>query len=251
MGAVTVYILMAAMTGIVLCLERLRPASTVQRGEWLNNATAFLLISISQSVFAALWATSETHLVNRLGGGLFDLRGLPWFVGGAIYLVAMDLGEYAFHRAQHAVPWMWAMHSLHHGDRALNVTSTNRHFWLEPMIKSVTVWLVPALLFKVSGAMLALYFVASFNNFLTHANLRAGFGRLSWLWNSPQYHRLHHSREERHFNANFAAILPIFDVITGAYRRPAAGEFPDTGLDDYAKGPLEMMIWPVRGLFRR
>ena len=138
------------------------------------------------------------------------MRGLPWLAGGVIYLATMDLGEYLFHRAQHAFPWMWAMHSLHHGDRALNVTSTNRHFWLEPAIKSVTIWLAPALLFKVGDAALAVYFVASFNNFLTHANLRVGFGPLSWLWNSPQYHRLHHSREERHFNANFAAILKIF-----------------------------------------
>ena len=251
MGAYTVYILMASVTAIVLCLERLAPASATQRGEWLNNATAFVLISVSQGLFDGLWATSETHLVNRLGGGVIDLTGLPWFVGGAIYLVAMDLGEYAFHRAQHAFPWMWAMHSLHHGDRALNVTSTNRHFWFEPIIKSVTIWLAVALLFKVTTPMLAVYFVASFNNFLTHANLRAGLGPLSWMWNSPQYHRLHHSREPRHFNANFAAILPIFDVLTGAYRRPASGEFPDTGLDDHAKTPFEMMVWPARGLFRR
>ncbi len=251
MGFFTVYILMATVTASVLCLERWRPASVTQQGEWLNNATAFLLITISQGLVTGVWATSETRLINGLGGGLIDLRGLPWFVGGAIYLITMDLGEYAFHRAQHAFPWMWAMHSLHHGDRALNVTSTNRHFWLEPMIKTFTIWLAPALLFKVSPAMLALYFVAGFNNFLTHANLRVGLGGLSWLWNSPQYHRLHHSVEERHHNANYAALLPIFDVVTGAYRRPAPHEFPDTGLDDYAKNPFELMVWPLRRVFRR
>ena len=245
------FALMIATVAVILFLERLWPASKSQRGEWGNNATAWALISLSQILLGVLWATSETHLVNRLGGGLVDLRALPWFVGAVVYLVAMDLGEYAFHRAQHAFPWLWALHSLHHGDRGLNATTTMRHFWLDPVLKSVSIWLVVALIFKVTPLMLTCYVIASLYNFVSHANLRLGFGPLSWLWNSPQYHRLHHSTDETHYNANFAALLPIFDVLTGAYHQPRAGEFPPTGLEDRAVGPLEVMVWPIRGVFRR
>ena len=243
--------LMAATAVVILGLERLWPASATQRGEWVNNSAAFLLISVSQALLGAFWATSETHLVNGLGGGLIDLRGLPWFVGAAIYLVAMDLGEYLFHRAQHAFPWLWALHSFHHSDRGLNATTTARHFWLDPALKSVSIWLAVALMFKVSPLMLTCYVIASLYNFVSHANLRLGFGPLSWLWNSPQYHRLHHSTDETHYNANFSALLPIFDVLTGAYHRPKPGEYPATGLDDRAMTPLEVVVWPFRGAFRR
>ncbi len=251
MGGYFGIVLMATTGAVLLGLERLWPASRTQRGEWVNNSAAFLLILLAQVLLGAFWATSETRLVNGLGGGLVDLRGLPWLAGAAIYLIAMDLGEYAFHRAQHAFPWLWALHSLHHSDRGLNVTTTQRHFWLDPAIKSVSIWLAVALLFKVSQPMLTFYVVVSLYNFVSHANLRLGFGPVSWLWNSPQYHRLHHSTDETHYNANFAALLPIFDVVTGAYHRPRPGEFPATGLEDRAVGPLEVMVWPIRGVFRR
>ncbi|MGH7734557.1 MAG: sterol desaturase family protein, partial [Gemmatimonadales bacterium] len=110
--------------GIVVALaglERLWPAHATQRPEWLNNGTALVLTTLSQSFLVALIATSETGFINAVGGGVVDLRAMPFVLGAAIYVLAMDAGEYLFHRAQHAIPWLWAMHSLHHSDRAVNV----------------------------------------------------------------------------------------------------------------------------------
>ena len=42
-------------------------------------------------------------------------------------------------------------------------------------------------------AIVIVYMVLTFYNFVSHANVPLGFGRGSWLWNSPQYHRLHHA----------------------------------------------------------
>jgi sterol desaturase/sphingolipid hydroxylase (fatty acid hydroxylase superfamily) len=243
-----------ATAGIVVALaglERLWPNHVSQRPEWLNNGLALILTTLSQSFLVALIATSETGLVNALGGGAVDLRAMPFVLGAAIYVLAMDAGEYLFHRAQHAIPWLWAMHSLHHSDRAVNVLTTQRHFWLEPAIKSVTIWLAVALLFRADVRILAVYFVFAQYNFLSHSNLRLGFGPFSWLLNSPRYHRLHHSRDPGHYNSNFAAQFPIFDVLTGAYRRPRPGETPDTGLDESVERPLEVLVWPIRGLLAR
>jgi sterol desaturase/sphingolipid hydroxylase (fatty acid hydroxylase superfamily) len=245
------YGVLAAITLFLIGAERVWPASTFQRGEWLNNAGAFALTALCQMVLIPLLAVSETGLINQIGGGLIDLRQWPWSLGALAYLVAMDLGEYLFHRAQHTIPWMWAMHSLHHSDRALNVASSQRHFWLEPALKSVSIGLVVALAFKVNGEIVAVYFFTSFYHLIVHANLRLGFGRFSWIWNSPQYHRLHHSREAQHYNTNFAALLPVFDVISGSYQRPRRDEFPETGLDERVAAPLELIVWPVRAVLRR
>ena len=243
-----------ATAGIVVALlglERLWPAHITQRREWLNNGLALALTTLSQSFPVALIATSETGLINALGGGLVDLRRLPFVLGAGIYVLAMDAGEYLFHRAQHAFPWLWAMHSLHHSDRAINVLTTQRHFWLEPAIKAISIWLAVALLFKANVQMLVVYFVFAQYNFLSHSNLKLGFGPLSWVLNSPMYHRLHHSRRPEHYNANFAALFPIFDLLAGAYRPPHAGEIPDTGLDECVAKPLEILVWPVRGIIGR
>jgi sterol desaturase/sphingolipid hydroxylase (fatty acid hydroxylase superfamily) len=199
-----------------------------------------------------LIAVSETGLINAAGGGLVNLTTWPLWLGAATFLVASDLGEYLFHRAQHAMPWLWAMHSLHHSDKAMNISTSQRHFWLDPALKSVSIWLVVALLFRADGPILTIYFVASLFHLFTHANVRVGFGPLAWLWNAPQYHRLHHSSDPAHYNANYAALLPIFDVISGAYRRPQPGEYPDTGLaDETVSRPLDLLLWPARGLLSR
>jgi len=236
---------------LILGAERLWPASRNQRSEWVNNSAAFGLMIMSHFVLAAFWPAAETALVNRLGGGLLDLRTLPWIAGALIYLIAMDLGEYLFHRAQHRIPALWAMHSLHHSDRGLNVLTAQRHFWFEPMIKTVSIWLAVALIFKADASILAFYAAVSVYHLVTHANLRVGFGPLAWLLNSPQYHRLHHSREKEDFNTNFASLLPIFDVISMSYRRPLPGEFPETGLDDALQNETDLVLWPVRVPLRR
>ena len=159
-------------------------------------------------------------------------QGFGLVLGLAAYLAAMDLGEYLFHRAQHAIPALWAMHSLHHSDPAVNVATTTRHFWLKSAIKSLTIWLAVGLLFGASPKIVALYGLATLYNMVLHGNLRLGFGRFSSLVNSPQYHRLHHSRDPAWFNCNFAALLSVWDVIAGSYRPPEPGQFALTGLED-------------------
>jgi sterol desaturase/sphingolipid hydroxylase (fatty acid hydroxylase superfamily) len=238
-----------AVLAVALALERLRPARADQQGDWWNNIRAWGLYFGGALTSTPLAAGAATLVVNAAGGGLIVLPDTGWglALGVSIYLLAMDLSEYVFHRAQHAIPALWAMHSLHHSDPGVNVTTTNRHFWLEPAIKSVTVWLLVGLIFKASITIVAVYGVLALYNLVLHANVRLGFGRFSWLVNSPQYHRIHHSREARHFGGNYAALLTIFDVVGGTYREPAPGDFPQTGLADRAapRDTWQVLAWPV------
>lgn len=212
----------------------------------LYYAPASLLQGLLKPTAGALTVLA----VNRLGGGLIALPASGWglLLGLAAYLVAMDLGEYLFHRAQHRFPWLWAMHSLHHSDEAMGVSTAIRHFWLETIIKTFTIYLVVGVLFKADARIVALYGAISGYNYFVHMNVRAGFGRWAWALNAPQYHRLHHSSRPEDRDCNFAALLPVFDVITGAYRPPAPGDYPATGLGD-AGGPssvLAALLWPLR-----
>jgi len=63
-----------------------------------------------------------------------------------------------------------------------------------------------------------------------HANIRVGFGRMSWLLTSPQMHRVHHSRLPEHQNKNYASVFSILDVLFGTYYHPRRDEFPPTGV---------------------
>jgi len=45
------------------------------------------------------------------------------------------------------------------------------------------------------------------------------------------------AREQEDFNNNFAALLPIFDVMSGFCRRRRHDEFPANGLDEARRPP--------------
>lgn len=233
----------------VMTLERFWPAKPQQRGR-ARNLGIGMVVLVTELLAGSWLAPLTTLAINSAGGGVFALPVHGWWLilSVAIYLFAMDLGEYLFHRAQHAFPFMWAMHSLHHSDPSFGTSTTIRHFWLESWIKSVTIWLAVGVLFKAPPLVLAIYSILSFYNFLTHANLRMNFGPLSWLLNSSAYHRLHHSAQVEHFDKNFAALLPVFDLLSGVYVRPRKGEWPETGLNTGAKPDTvwDAILWPLR-----
>ena len=84
-------------------------------------------------IYAVLYPLSlglTTLTVNALGGGLIELptSGAGLAVAIPCYALAMDGGEYLFHRAQHRIPLLWAMHSLHHSDPAVNVSNGAQAF---------------------------------------------------------------------------------------------------------------------------
>jgi len=212
----------------------------------LHYAPASLIQALLRPAAGALTVLAA----NGLGGGLVVLptRGWGLLLGLVVYLVAMDLGEYLFHRAQHRFAWLWAMHSLHHSDEAFHVSTAIRHFWLDIFLKTFTIYLVVGVLFKADARIVALYGVLTSYNYFTHMNVRVGFGRWAWVLNAPQYHRRHHSSRPEDRDCNFAALLPVFDVLTGAYRAPGPGYYPETGLDEgeSPRSVLSALIWPLR-----
>ncbi len=235
--------------------ERLWPAHLKRERLHGVALAAWAALFLGQALAGPALGGVTTLAVNAAGGGLVRLpaHGIGWWAGLAAYFLAMDLGEYLFHRAQHAMPALWAMHSLHHSDRAFDSATTVRHFWLEPAIKTVTIWLAVGVLFKTPASVVGVYASVSLYHFVVHSNTRFDFGRWAWMLNGPGYHRLHHSAAEAHFDVNFASLFPIFDVLSGAYRPPRPGERVQTGLDtgDEPQSVAEALAWPVREWLRR
>ncbi|MBA5608461.1 sterol desaturase family protein [Duganella sp. FT3S] len=235
--------------------ERWRPVEAQRwRGRAVNLGCmlAYVLgFALLQQGTAALTVLA----VNGAGGGWLALPADGWHLlpSFLVYTLVLDLGEYAFHRAQHRIPALWAMHSLHHSDTAMNATTTDRHFWLEPGIKMVTIYLGMGLLFKPDPAIVGLYALLGLYNVVPHMNLRWGLGRACFLINTPQFHRLHHSMLPQHYDCNFAGLFPVFDVLFGTYRQPAADEYPPTGIagGEVPADTLDVLAWPLRRWLRR
>ena len=253
---IIVYLALLIIILIGLLVGRLKPAETQpMEAARLNLAYTLVYALAQETIVGPVFSVATVLAVNAAGGGWIVLPAAGWALLPAflLYALTLDFLEYLFHRAQHRVPVMWAMHSLHHSDTTLNASTTTRHFWAEPGIKMMTIHVAAGALFKPSALILGMYTVLNLYNVFVHTNIRVGFGRWWMLMNSPQYHRIHHSALPEHFNCNFSALFPIFDLVFGTYRMPRKAEYPPTGLDsgEHPSGLIEAIFWPVRSLRRR
>jgi sterol desaturase/sphingolipid hydroxylase (fatty acid hydroxylase superfamily) len=224
------------MLSVALALTLVEHGRGPARTDWRINLQAWLV--------GALVAINLQPLFQISGlPSLLNGAALPFWIGFPVFLVISDLGEYLYHRAQHRVPFLWAMHSLHHSDPEMSALTTQRHFWGDQLIKTLTIWTIAALIITPTPAMAWAYALVSLWNFFTHSRLRVDLGRWSWAINTPAYHRRHHSRLPEHFDSNFAALFPVFDVICRSYHQPDG--FPPTGLDHAPQNLREVLAWPL------
>lgn len=254
-GALAISFLVSAAIVIVgFAIETLRPARRQSFLAASLNLKYLIPYSVLPLAYLPLAGAFVVAVVNAAGGGWITLPDSGWWfvVSVVAFTLAMDFAEFSFHVAQHRIPFLWALHSLHHSDPEMNVSTAQRHFWADRALKMLSVYPLVAVVFKAGPGVLAAYVLISYYNFFPHMNLRLGLGRWSWLINSPQYHRLHHSFRAEDRDKRFAAIFPIFDVIFGFYIRPAAGDYPPTGLDDgdHPSSVTEAVLWPVRSIAR-
>ncbi len=224
-----------------------QPSSEVLTDFKLVTANAFITWLVKPAV-----AISATALVNAAGGGLFTLRAdttLHFALSLAAFLLISDLYGYWSHRLSHMVPALWAMHSLHHSAEALTLVTGARHLWLETAINGAFFPVVAILLKTPPEIVTTALFLGFLPNGCAHLNVRLHLGRFSTWINGPQWHRIHHSIQPEHFDKNFAAVFPIWDVIFGTAWIPGKDEFPIAGLVPGERpGVIAGIIWPFRNL---
>jgi sterol desaturase/sphingolipid hydroxylase (fatty acid hydroxylase superfamily) len=235
---------------IGLAVERVAPAEEQQPTEGIRLNVRYAIFS--SFVRSTILAGIPVLGIGSLVGSLIVLPSEGWAVvlSVIIYIGIADFAEYLFHRAQHAWPVLWALHSLHHSDRGVNVTTTTRHHWLDDLIKLFGIYPVIGILLGVPYQAVLAYGLLGHYHYILHFNMKLSFGPLWVILNSPQYHRLHHSDLPRDHNKNFAGLFPIFDLLFGTYRRPTVGEYPTTGIGGW-RGPnriWEAIVWPLTNL---
>lgn len=226
-------------------LERLFPAEHGQPARsWLFNTGYAPLILAVVFLLGAAFSPVFAILVSQTGGGLLPIMAgeesgpARLVLFAFFYAFVWDLMQYAMHRLQHSSAFLWETHRFHHDETALNAAAQAR---VHP-----TSYLL-ALIFHMPVLVLfgpqVPHFVATFLmfrlwGFVNHANLPIGFGPMTILISSPQWHRIHHSVRDEHQNKNFATFFPLIDLIFGTYYRPKKGEYPPTGLGEPADSPV-------------
>jgi sterol desaturase/sphingolipid hydroxylase (fatty acid hydroxylase superfamily) len=156
-----------------------------------------------------------------------------------IYLIILDFFEYIRHRLQHHFNLWWALHSLHHSQRAMSFWSDDRNHILDGLIRDVWVAAMALLIGVPPGQFVLLIILLRMVESFSHANVRLHFGPIAEkILVSPQYHRVHHAigvgDSGAHRGCNFAILFPLWDILFGTANF-SRGYFP-TGVQDQLQG---------------
>lgn len=195
----------------------------VAQGLFLAGITALVMAAPALGLLPEplfMWPRAE-------GVAEMLLITLPIYV---LFMAVADFLEYWFHRAQHAIPFLWRFHAVHHSvdvDVLHNIRHPLDHI---PLIMFAA--LPASALFGVNMDQLLLLVVfTSLQTHLNHTRLPIHFGRFRLILCDNRTHFVHHSRNPEDYNKNFAARFPVLDMIFGTYKAPPP-DLVETGLDD-------------------
>lgn len=246
---------------LILSLHGLERTMPHEPG-WLapdgQNLAAILHTLSSKGSSQLVLLVNASIGANALGGdgGLqgWQLWPVAW-PDWAQILLALVLSEFMLywaHRLGHEWMPLWRFHAVHHSVHKLWFLNTGRFHFIDSLV-SIAMGILPLVLL---GAPLQVLMwvgaITAFIGMLTHCNVEMRFGILSWLVNTPELHRWHHSKRLREGNSNYGENLMLWDQLFGTYfhedRRPPA----NIGITDYmpASFPAQI-IWPFLSSARR
>ena len=207
---------------IFVPLERLlalRPEQKILRAGWVVDLTHLFATGVLIKLGLGLTLTAIILGAERLvpAGWRAAVAAQPHWLQFIELLVLGDLGFYIAHRAFHAVPFLWRIHSVHHSIEAMDWLAGHRVHPIDQILtKSASYLPVFALGFAMEP-ILAFAILYQWQSLLIHANTRIGFGPLKWMLASPHFHHWHHSADAEAIDRNYAASLPWLDRLFGTY----------------------------------
>ena len=147
---------------------------------------------------------------------LFDLgEATVWSI--AALVLAQDFFYYWFHRASHRIRWLWASHVTHHSSERLNLSTAFRQSLTYPISGMWLFWLPLAWIGFEPTHIIAVVAINLGFQFFVHTQAVGKLGWIEKVFNTPSIHRVHHARNPKYIDRNYAGVLVIWDRLFGTY----------------------------------
>ena len=182
--------------------------------------------------------------LDTAGHGVWPV-GWPMWAQVCLGLVAAEFGLYWAHRFSHEHKLIWRMHAIHHSVKKLWFVNSGRFHFLVSLWK---ILLGMACLIALGAPMEVVQWLSAITAFIgmmTHCNIEMRFGPLNYIFNTPELHRWHHSKDLREGDKNYSENVMIWDLLFGTYfnenRRPPV----DIGIPEYMPPTFwKQLAWP-------
>ena len=229
------FILMA----VVLLIEAIVPLYERSRENTRHLFPNLSLTLVTFAIGAALNVALLTGLLFLKSAklGLLNMVGnVPPWITMASVLVLLDLAWYLTHVSMHKSAWLWRFHSIHHSDKAVDVTTTYRQHPVEGLVRYA---FLAGFAFAIGAppAGFAIYRLWSvFAGQAEHANINLPQWldtAMSWVTMSPVMHKVHHSRDPKFTNTNYSQIFSLWDRVFGTVTPARFGRAIAFGLEGH------------------
>jgi sterol desaturase/sphingolipid hydroxylase (fatty acid hydroxylase superfamily) len=151
---------------------------------------------------------------------LFEIEAAPpavkWIAAFGLML-GVDLGFYWFHRIAHEYAAPWATHVVHHQSEEYNLTVALRQSAFEGCFAWVF-YLPLAVIGFPPTWYLAMSAINLLYQFWIHTEAIGRLGPLEWIFNTPSHHRVHHARNPKYLDKNYAGMFIIWDRMFGTFQ---------------------------------
>ena len=217
---------------------------------WTSNLLLIAIDSVFVKLVFPIVAVGAAIMAEQNGWGLLSQTDLPLWAEVTIAIIILDMMIYWQHLAFHHIPFLWALHKVHHVDRDIDVTTGSRFHPIEIGIsmsyKMAVVILLGAPVLAVILFEIILNGCAMFNH--SNVKLPLGFDRqLRRFIVTPDMHRVHHSTLMSETNSNYGFSLSIWDRLFGSYTaQPSRGHDEMViGLEEHQNAGPASLSWSL------
>lgn len=241
-GIIIFNIVYLSLALTIALLERLLP----HEREWLENdgqilpdlahtvlskATAQVIITVTVFMGLAQWLAPR-------GDALWP-GSWPLLAQMALGMVIVEFGLYWKHRLAHEWHWLWRFHAIHHSVTRLWFFNTGRFHLVDTVTGLMVGMPVLLLLGAPENVLLLVSAATAIIGILTHCNIEVECGWLNYIFNTPNLHRWHHSKDLSQGNRNYGENLMIYDQLFGTFYNSPARPPRDIGI----KYPMPEGFW--------
>lgn len=210
------------LMAIELVYEAITHKHTYRLNDAVTNISTGTLQQLTNTFLHILNIGLYTIIYEQFS--FFQLES-NWWTFIALF-VLYDFCYYWEHRVAHEVSLFWGGHIVHHQSEDYNLSVALRQS--STSIIWGFIFFLPLALLGFNPIQLAL--VGGLNllyQFWIHTEHINKLGIFEWILNTPSHHRVHHGRNPKYIDKNYAGVFIIWDRMFGTFQaeeeRPVYG----------------------------
>lgn len=176
----------------------------------IHTFLAIIIIKISD------WSVANHFgIINWMGAGILATILLT-------ILIVDFFGGWLVHIIEHNIKFLWRFHVIHHADNNVDVTTGLRHHPVESVVRGIFFFIGIVVSGAPMYAVMIYQTVLVFFTAFEHANISLPKwldNMLSYVFISPNMHKVHHHWKQPYTDSNYGAILSIWDRLLGTFKK--------------------------------